>query len=96
MSSTRNRSWGANQNGHDRSGLFGMLALLSLALPALGIRYLLPDMNPLFLAALGGAVYAVYLAVLMRQMAQSVDMEPALEAERVETSDLEASQWRKS
>jgi hypothetical protein len=64
----------------DRHGLLGLVALISLAMPALLIRTLLPDLNPLILTALGLAVYVAYLvamaAVLWRQAEQT---NPSLE-----------------
>ncbi len=59
------------EKSDDRHGLMGFIALLSLAIPALLIRNLFPDMNPLMLAGLGVTVYVAYLglmiAVLLRQ-----------------------------
>lgn len=49
----------------DRQGLLGLLALISLAGPALLIRYLFPELNPLFLAAFGVAIYSLYLGLLV-------------------------------
>lgn len=58
----------------DQHGLLGLIALIGLAIPALLIRSLLPDLNPVFLAGLGSAVYLAYLGVmvvtLMRQAEQ--------------------------
>lgn len=45
----------------DRETLIIFLAILGLALPALAIRNLFPDLNPLLLAGLGITVYGVYL-----------------------------------
>jgi len=87
MSSQRNETLGTDQQieGHtqqisdDRSGLIGFLALLGLAFPALGIRYLFPSLNPMLLAGLGIAVYGVYLGLLAYHTVQSNDVELALE-----------------
>jgi hypothetical protein len=95
MSSHRNESLDtdqhsesrAGQNGNDRSGALGFLALLGLAFPALGIRYLLPDLNPLLLAGLGLAVYSIYLGMLIHYMAQAEDAESALEPVVLETRE---------
>ena len=58
----------------DRRGALGLLALLSLAVPALLIRSLFPDLDPLLLAGLGVAVYSAYLGLmgvaLLRQAEQ--------------------------
>ena len=87
MSSHRNESLGTHQQierhtqqiGKDRRGLIAFLTLVSLAFPALGIRYLVPDLNPLFLAGLGVAVYGVYLGLLAYYSFQSNDVELATE-----------------
>jgi len=49
------------QTTNDRRGLIGLFTIFSLAFPALAIRYLYPDLNPLFLVGLGLAVYVFYL-----------------------------------
>lgn len=66
----------------DRHGLLGLMALLGLAIPALLIRSLFPDLSPVFLAGLGVAVYCAYLglmgATLLRQAGQKqVEVAPA-------------------
>ena len=95
MSLQRNESLGMHQQidgdtqpiGNDRSGLFGLLALLGLAFPALGIRYLFPDLNPLFLAGFGIAVYGVYLGLQAYLTIQTGDPELALEPVVANTQD---------
>jgi drug/metabolite transporter (DMT)-like permease len=76
------------QEVDDRQGLLGLLALISLAIPALLIRYLFPEINPVILGGLGVAVYAAYLSVLLmavsRQAGNEVALEPAEAMERVE------------
>jgi hypothetical protein len=59
----------------DRRGLLGFIALISLAIPALLIRALLPDLNPLILAGLGVVVYSAYLAVMVTFMLRQVKHE---------------------
>ena len=59
----------------DREGLLGLVALISLAIPALLIRILLPDLNPVILAGLGVAVYAVYLATLLSTLSRQANEE---------------------
>jgi hypothetical protein len=61
---TRDQEW-AQGRVDNRQGLLGFIALISLAIPALLIRSLLPDLNPLILAGLGVAVYSAYLAVMI-------------------------------
>ena len=71
---------GAGQTTDNRSAMIGLLALLSLAFPALLIRTLFPDLNPLFLAGLGVVTYGSYLTVLMlKQTEQVQEMESSLE-----------------
>ena len=65
---------------NDRQMFIGLLALLSLALPAVAIRSLLPDLNPIVLAGTGLALYAAYLAWLYRMhLAQSTEEQSSLE-----------------
>lgn len=60
----------ARQKSDDREMFFGFLALLSLAFPALAIRALLPDLNPLLLVGIGLLIYFAYFAWLLRLHAQ--------------------------
>lgn len=71
----------------DREMLLGFLALLSLALPALAIRTLLPDLNPFLLAGIGIIAYGAYLgwmfrAVLVQSTVEQAAMEPVRVSER--------------
>jgi hypothetical protein len=89
MSTDHNVSWGSeqqmetlvqhNEGVSDRSGLIGLLVLLSLAILALGIRYLFPDLNSIFLAGLGITVYGIYLGILVYISSRTQEVEPALE-----------------
>ena len=79
---------GAGQIIDNRSAMIGLVALLSLAFPALLIRTLFPDLNPLFLAGLGIVTYGSYLTVLMlRQSKQGQEMESSLKLARVKAPD---------
>ena len=70
----------AGQTIDNRSAMIGLLALLSLAFPALLIRTLFPDLNPLFLAGLGIITYGSYLVILLhKQSEQLQEMESSLE-----------------
>jgi len=62
----------------DRQALIGLLALIGLALPALLIRYLFPNLNPVVLAGLGVAAYATYLGLLLTSVSQQIDKEAVL------------------
>jgi hypothetical protein len=75
------------QSSNDRSGLIGLLALLGIAFPALGIRYLFPSLNPMLLAGLGIAVYGVYLGLLAHHSVNSNDPELARNPVVVEARD---------
>ena len=82
MNTDKNGSWRSEQqiessghrNDRDRRGLIGLLSLFGAALPALGIRYLLPDLNPFFLVGLGVSVYGIYLVLLAHYSILSNDM----------------------
>ena len=79
---------GADQTVDNRSAMIGLLALLSLAFPALLIRNLFPDLNPLFLAGLGVITYGIYLTwLLFRQSEQAREMESSLEPAKVKAQD---------
>lgn len=70
----------------NRSAMIGLLALLVLAFPALLIRSLFPDLNPLFLAGLGIVTYGSYLTVLMFKQSEQVQgMERWLQPARAES-----------
>jgi hypothetical protein len=87
MNTDKNGAWSSEQQiersdyrkDRDRRGLIGLLSLFGAALPALGIRFLFPDLNPLFLVGLGVAVYGVYLGLLAYYSFQSNDDELATE-----------------
>ena len=49
----------------DRSAFLGLLAILSLAVPALVIRNLFPELNPLYLVGLGAITYSTYAFMLV-------------------------------
>jgi len=95
MSPIRNESVGSQQQmesytqqlSNDRSGRIGLLALLALAFPALGIRYLFPGLNPMLLAGLGISIYVIYLGLLAYHSVQSNDAEPALEPVMADARD---------
>lgn len=63
-----------------RQALLGLVALISLAIPALTIRYLLPDLNPLILAGVGMVAYTAYLAMLFIALSRQAEEEQALPA----------------
>ena len=67
----------SQHTSNDRRGLIGLLTIFSLAFPALGIRYSYPDLNPLFLAGIGLAVYGAYLGLLAYYSFQLNDVELA-------------------
>jgi hypothetical protein len=70
----------AQGKADDRYGLLGLIALISLAIPALLIRNLFPDLKPLILAGLGVTVYTAYLAVMITILLRQGDQEqPARE-----------------
>lgn len=62
----------------DRQALIGLLALISLALPALLIRYLFPNIDPLVLASLGVALSATYLGMLLLTVIRQTKEEAGL------------------
>ena len=71
---------GEGQTIDNRSAMIGLLALLSLAFPALLIRTLFPDLDPLFLAGIGLVTYGSYLTILMLKQTERVQqMESSLE-----------------
>lgn len=61
-----------------RQALLGLVALVSLAIPALTIRHLLPDLNPLILAGVGMVAYMTYLAMLFIALSRQTEAEQAL------------------
>ena len=69
----------SQQKLDDRETLLGFLSLLSLALPALAIRALLPELNPLFLVVIGLVIYSAYIAWLFRMhAARSIEEQTSL------------------
>lgn len=63
----------SRQKIDDRQGLFGLIALISLAIPVLLARNLLPDLNPIILAGFGIAIYALYLVLMMLMISRQAD-----------------------
>ena len=59
----------------DRQGLLGLIALILLAIPALLIRYLFPDLDPMILAGLGLAVYSVYAGMMVLALSSRAGQE---------------------
>ena len=82
MNTDKNEAWGSEkqiersgyQGDRDHVGLVGLLSLFGAALPALGIRILFPNLNPIFLVGLGVFVYGTYLGLLAYYSIQSNDM----------------------
>ena len=79
------RERGLNHKSVDeRKMLLGIGAIFAMAFLALGIRLLLPNLNPFILVGLGATVYGVYLGTLfLSHLSQAKDTEDSLETERV-------------
>ena len=97
MNTDKNGAWSSEQQierlgrrkDRDRRGMIGLLSLFGATLPALGIRFLFPDLNLFFLVGLGVSVYGIYLGLLTHYFILSNDM--ALSPEPVVAADLD---WR--
>lgn len=82
-----------NYRVHDeRIMVIGLVALVIIAFLALGIRYLLPGLNPLIIVALGVTTYGVYLSsLLLAALAQAKQQEASAEPVEMNTWENESS-----